>query len=253
MRVLCGMLAGLILVSGMAEARTWDFEGEISDCNALACGLIGIGPGERISGYLTADDAASQPGSTFGPADIIDYGIAAQGVAVGPGDSTIESALVTTDGAAELSGGSIVFSGTFDGGVFGLIELTVVVDISFATWSVSTDALGIGEVASGPGDWLLEPDGDDVASIADNCTMVANALQTDTDLDGFGNACDADFDNDCFVTFPDLAVMEAAFFTSDPLADLDGSGFVTFPDLAVMESQFFLPPGPSGVPNICAP
>ncbi len=97
----------------------------------------------------------------------------------------------------------------------------------------------------------VDTDGDGVTDSADNCTLAANADQADADGDGFGNACDADFDNSCFTTFPDLAVMEASFFTPDPLTDLDGSGFTTFPDLAIMEGLFFLPPGPSGVPNAC--
>jgi len=37
-------------------------------------------------------------------------------------------------------------------------------------------------------------DGDGVANNVDNCVIVANANQADTDTDGFGNACDGDFD-----------------------------------------------------------
>jgi len=34
-------------------------------------------------------------------------------------------------------------------------------------------------------------------------------------------------------------------------ADLDGDGSVNFIDLGIMKSGFSLPPGPSGVPNVC--
>jgi cysteine-rich repeat protein len=39
-----------------------------------------------------------------------------------------------------------------------------------------------------------DDDGDGVINRADDCTRVANPRQCDSDLDGYGNACDADFD-----------------------------------------------------------
>ena len=94
-------------------------------------------------------------------------------------------------------------------------------------------------------------DGDGVADDDDNCSAVANADQRDTDADGFGNVCDADLNNDCAVNFTDLGELKALFFTSDPDADFNGDGAVNFTDLGTMKAGFFLPPGPSGVPNIC--
>ena len=41
-----------------------------------------------------------------------------------------------------------------------------------------------------------DPDGDGVCTPDDNCPAIANADQTDTDLDGAGDACDDDDDND---------------------------------------------------------
>jgi hypothetical protein len=41
-----------------------------------------------------------------------------------------------------------------------------------------------------------DTDGDGIADSADNCPLVSNADQLDTDGDGQGNACDADDDND---------------------------------------------------------
>jgi hypothetical protein len=97
-----------------------------------------------------------------------------------------------------------------------------------------------------------DTDGDGVADDADNCSALANADQRDTNADGFGNACDADLNDDCAVNFADLGEMKTVFFTSDPDADFDGDGAVNFQDLGVMKAGFFLPPGPSGVPNACA-
>lgn len=247
-----------VLVFGFAgltaNATTWDFEGVVTQCNQFACDLAGITVGQPLAGFLVADDAASGPNSTFGPADITDYGLAAQGVTVGPTDSTIVSATLTTDAAGELSAGVVLLAGQADGGVFGIIDLDVTVDVGASTWMIETDFLGLGVVASGPGTWTLEVDGDGIPAIQDNCTNVANPAQRDTDADGIGNFCDPDLDQNCFVTFPDLSIMSANFFVPGDLnTDFDGSGQTNFADLAIMSQYFFSAPGPSGVPNSCSP
>lgn len=99
----------------------------------------------------------------------------------------------------------------------------------------------------------LADDGDGVPADVDNCTSVPNADQRDTDGDGFGNACDPDFDNNCAVNFIDLGFMKSVFFGSDPDADLSGDGNVNFIDLAVMKKLFFCRPGPSGLATACSP
>lgn len=87
----------------------------------------------------------------------------------------------------------------------------------------------------------------------DNCQLVQNANQLDTNGDGFGNVCDADLSNDCAVNFVDLGMMKSVFFTADADADLNGDGTVNFIDLGIMNSGFFQAPGPSGVLNECDP
>jgi cysteine-rich repeat protein len=99
---------------------------------------------------------------------------------------------------------------------------------------------------------FLDGDGDGVTDTQDNCTLAANPDQRDTDGDGIGSVCDGDFDQNCIVQFPDLGLMKAGFFGTDPNLDMDGNGFVQFPDLALLKQGFFLPPGPSGVPNPCS-
>ena len=100
-----------------------------------------------------------------------------------------------------------------------------------------------------------DADSDGARDSAGNCVNHANGVdlpdgggnvQLDTDADGFGNACDADFDNNGLVNFADLAAFKANFWTSNPDMDLDGSGLVNFADLAHFKSLFFKPPGPSG-------
>jgi hypothetical protein len=95
-------------------------------------------------------------------------------------------------------------------------------------------------------------DGDGVADAADNCTGRANASQLDTDGDNIGNACDADFNDDCNVDFLDLGEMKQVFFAVGAFEeDLDGNGSVSFPDLGLLKAGFFRPPGPSALPNAC--
>ncbi|MEO1575671.1 MAG: thrombospondin type 3 repeat-containing protein, partial [Pseudomonadota bacterium] len=103
--------------------------------------------------------------------------------------------------------------------------------------------------------WCLLPtfasgadsDGDGVADAADNCTLIPNADQRDTNGDGFGNACDADLNNDGVVNVVDLGLLRSVFFSADADADLNGDGVVNVVDLGIMRSGFFAPPGPSGV------
>ena len=81
----------------------------------------------------------------------------------------------------------------------------------------------------------------------DNCTLVPNANQRDTDGDGYGNICDADINNDGIVNVIDLGLFRAVFFTGDADADFNGDGIVNVIDLGVLKSGFFQPPGPSGL------
>ena len=92
-----------------------------------------------------------------------------------------------------------------------------------------------------------DSDGDGVADFQDNCTQAANASQTDSDGDGFGNACDADLNNSGFVDLVDLVMFKARFGSSDADADFNGDGTVNLIDLVTFKALFGLPPGPSGL------
>jgi hypothetical protein len=94
-------------------------------------------------------------------------------------------------------------------------------------------------------DSCVDSDDDSVGDDVDNCTLVANSDQTDANGDGFGNACDADLNDDCTVNFVDLGVLRSAFFGSDAVADLNADGVVNFIDLGLMRAAFFGAPGPS--------
>ncbi|MDH3588518.1 MAG: lamin tail domain-containing protein [Gammaproteobacteria bacterium] len=96
--------------------------------------------------------------------------------------------------------------------------------------------------------FTVDNDGDGVNDNTDNCTLIANADQRDTDGDGIGNRCDPDVaaPNDCFVSFPDVAVYKTNFLLSGDLdTDNDGDGFTGFLDLAIAKAFFLAAPGPS--------
>ena len=98
-----------------------------------------------------------------------------------------------------------------------------------------------------------DSDGDSIIDANDNCILVSNSNQLDTNGDGFGNQCDPDLDNNGFVNFDDLGLFRSVFFKSsadpdfNPDADFNSDGFINFYDLGVLRTGFFTPPGPSGL------
>lgn len=249
------------LAASSVEARVFDFDGSIEFCDPLACSLAEIEVGDRLAGFLIADDAASAPDSTFDETDVQDYLIVVfdadtglELIRVGPADgASLVGASLATGSDGELSSGFADFFGEFDGGIFGVIPLDVSIDVTTASFSVATTFLGLGEVSNGPMTFDQEPDADNVPSILDNCSAVANADQRDADEDGYGSICDADFNQDCSVNFLDLGEFKAAFLSNDPNTDMNGDDSTNFLDLGLVKASFLLPPGPSGIANTCSP
>ena len=54
-----------------------------------------------------------------------------------------------------------------------------------------------------------DTDGDGVSDASDNCTLVANASQCDSDGDNCGNACDGDLNNNVFTNSQDYILFRA--------------------------------------------
>jgi hypothetical protein len=91
-----------------------------------------------------------------------------------------------------------------------------------------------------------DSDGDRVPDSRDNCINTANANQRDSDGDGYGDACDADANNDGIVNSLDIAIVRAAFGSATGgRADLNGDGNVNALDLALLKRLFATRPGPS--------
>jgi hypothetical protein len=100
---------------------------------------------------------------------------------------------------------------------------------------------------------LPDQDQDGVGNPEDNCLAVANADQRDTNLDGFGNLCDADFDGNLVVNVGDFGVFKAAYLKGqgdpgyNPDADFDGDAVINVSDFGVFKSMYLGVPGPSGL------
>ena len=102
-------------------------------------------------------------------------------------------------------------------------------------------------IKSGSGFGFSDADADEYSDDLDNCSLVANKGQRDTDADGFGNRCDPDLNNDNVVNVIDLGLFRQRFFSNDATADFDGDGIVNVVDLGILRSYFFAAPGPGAV------
>ena len=92
-----------------------------------------------------------------------------------------------------------------------------------------------------------DADFDGVFDHEDNCTLVPNPSQCDTNGDGFGNHCDADLDNDGIVDKLDRFLLQAARGATGPNdGDLDCDGDVDAADMDTLRGALGQPPGPSG-------
>ena len=128
---------------------------------------------------------------------------------------------------------------------------------------VITPPLFAGLVCSTAG--TTDTDGDGVDDFIDNCILRANGpllpdaglnSQLDTDLDGFGNICDADLDNTGTVNLGDFFQFRSVFgspapgvapFTLPDHADFNGNGLVDLGDFNAIRGAFGSAPGPSGL------
>jgi sugar lactone lactonase YvrE len=102
-------------------------------------------------------------------------------------------------------------------------------------------------------------DNDILCDSQDNCTEADNASQVDADHDGFGNRCDADFDQNGVSGASDYGIFVTCFGktvgpgqgpSNDPTcaeSDLDGSGVVGGADYANFGALFAHAAGPTGL------
>lgn len=107
----------------------------------------------------------------------------------------------------------------------------------------------------------LDTDGDGIADNADNCILRPNPSQIDTDGDGCGNWCDADYDQTGVVDGTDFSIFVTAFNPpnvtvppANPNTNCDGDGVIGGTDFSCFTAQFNASPpqpGPSAFPGAC--
>lgn len=104
-------------------------------------------------------------------------------------------------------------------------------------------------IRSGLGMGVADTDRDGIADHVDNCPKSTNPTQLDADGDGFGNACDADFNGDRRVDALDEAIIRQAHGSSVgqpaflPAADMDGDGRISALDMTRFRRRLGLPVG----------
>ncbi len=94
-----------------------------------------------------------------------------------------------------------------------------------------------------------DPDGDGIDSPFDNCSVRANPAQDDTDGDGCGNLCDADYGQSGTVSIADFGRFALCFGTPDEIcqhAEPIGGRLVGIGDFGFFAGNFGTVPGPSG-------
>lgn len=174
----------------------------------------------------------------------------------GPDDIEVFNGTVTSGEQVSLLGPPGPIPG-FSGTLGNQLEIFVDGELHTTIHTSCSEVLGPGFVAgdfeiitvrSKTGGLLCQDtDFDGINDFGDNCTLVHNPDQRDTDGDGYGNFCDPDLNNDGRVNFRDLEIIAAVFFGTDPDADLNGDGIVNFGDLDIVRQFFFGPPGPSAL------
>jgi hypothetical protein len=101
---------------------------------------------------------------------------------------------------------------------------------------------------------IADADSDGVPDVYDNCDAAANgplagscSTQQDGDDDGYGNACDTDFNNDGAAGLDDLTSLLTALNQPNAEIDLNCDGAVGLDDLTQFLGTLNQQPGPSGL------
>ncbi len=205
------------IVNGFVSLVDFPGEGGFTGNN-----LIPLGPPE---------DAVGQPAGT---AISIAFGVSnpatGNGVYSAPNSGVVAIAIfqVVGNGATDIDHidtGNTIFNGFFQSPTFSAPLLIVVSDM----------------------------DGDLIPDALDNCSEIPNGPnegglnQQDGDMDGYGNACDADFNNSGATDGGDFGVFIGAWNTFNSSVDLTGDGVVDGADFILFISSFSTLPGPSGL------
>jgi hypothetical protein len=100
--------------------------------------------------------------------------------------------------------------------------------------------------------YAADTDGDSIEDDVDNCSLVFNSSQCDSDVDGFGNHCDADLDNNNVTDDADYTLFRTKLGIYVPapvygVGDFNCNNFTNAFDYVILRRRLGSPPGPSGV------
>ena len=124
---------------------------------------------------------------------------------------------------------------------------------------IDNDGDGAIDLADGfcgsPSDLREAPDADSdgVVDDEDDCASAPDFSQLDSDQDGYGNTCDADFDDNGVVGLSDYLTLGQAFGKTsassgwNPEIDSNGDGVIGLADFLGFGGSFGRAPGPSGL------
>jgi len=98
-----------------------------------------------------------------------------------------------------------------------------------------------------------DTDGDGVINTSDNCRLLSNLNQADSDSDGFGNRCDGDMNNNNTTNAQDYVLFRQQLGQPSvaPVynkADINANGVVNAQDYVLFRGLLGSPPGPGAGP-----
>jgi len=201
-----------------------DGDGVLDSADAFA--LISLGPLTDTDGDGRPDDCDSDCQTLGMTADADDDG---DGV-----EDDVDAFALDKDESVDTDGDGIGNNADTDDDGDDVLDTADAFPLD-ATESVDTDGDGTGnnadtdddgdgiedtgEVAAGTDSLLADTDADSTNDKLDNCPLIANEDQLDTDEDGAGNACDADDDGDGVEDDVDAFALD-----KDESVDTDGDG-----------------------------
>jgi len=227
-------------------------DGNIAYLAGWQAGLLAIDVSDPTEPTL-ADQVSTTPGLAYYESEVVGNLVYAT-----EGKGGLRK-FVRGDGPLDPSGAEPI---PIAGGNGWAWDVQVVDGVAYVTFGILEDGTGGLAVIELPSsdfgiDLSSEPtpdgDGDGRPDSEDNCLDVANPGQADVNLDGFGDACDADYDDDGAVNAMDFATLAAAYLSQaggprwNPAVDHDGNGTINAIDFGVFGARYLTTAGPSGL------
>ena len=116
----------------------------------------------------------------------------------------------------------------------------------YITWNPDSGWWGVGVTPRITAYYSSTPkdvDSDGIPDLADNAYLVSNSQQLDSDSDGWGDACDCDYDQNDIVNAADYNMMMGSIWQSNSLFDHNEDGIVNAADYNMFMGRLWSQPG----------